>query len=176
MSRIVAAVTLTLSLVGCEGKRVDQSQYAQSWQVDSINNEVSALAERVSAIERQDEALPYKLSDSGFGFIETNTGGGTLQWIGSKANGNGVSLRLKFGNPSSATWNSFTIIGRYGKLQANGEPDQSSTRPFMVDVDRPIPAGSWKTVSIQLDGPKSEDVGFLYVRSISISNVGLKAE
>lgn len=173
-SHLIAVLgVLAVTLAACERETSGKQDFASTARASMLDARLEAAENRIARLERQDEILPYKLSDSGFGFIETNTGGGTFQWIGSKDRGNGVALTVKLGNPSSAAWNKFTIIGRQGKLKADGEPDESSSKPFMVDVDTTIPAGSWKTITIQLDGPKAQDVGYLYVRSISISGIGL---
>lgn len=173
-SHLIAVLALVAVTLGaCEREASSKQEYASTSQASMLEARLEAAENRIARLERQDDILPYKLGDSGYGYIETNTGGGTLQWIGSKDRGNGVALTVKLGNPSSAAWNKFTIIGRHGKLKADGEPDESSSRPFMVDVDTSIPAGSWKTITVQLDGPKAQDVGYLYVRSISISGIGL---
>jgi hypothetical protein len=174
-SALAIAVVVLGFTAACQKQQGTSREYAEVWKLDAVEARITALEQRIGRLEPSAE-YPYKLSDSGFGFIETDTGGGTLQWTGARDNGNGVRLSLKFGNPSSASWNRYSIIGSFGKLQENGEPDESSSKPFSIESDQQIPAGAWKTVSVQLDGPKAENVGFLRVRSIIVSSVGLIPE
>lgn len=149
---------------------------AESYQIDDLKGEVAQLKQRISILESADNLLPLKLGGDGFQFVETGAGGGTIEWIGSKDNGNGTALRLKFGNPSAADWNKYTVIGTYGKLDTDGKPVDASAKPFLISASQPIPSGHWKTVTLQLDGPKSQDVGYLRVNGVLIENIGLIPE
>lgn len=162
------------TLGGCEKPNAEVSRHTD--EIFALQQMTNSIQSRVASLEAGDEQTPYKLSDTGFGFVETETGGGTLQWIAIKPNGNGVQLTFKVGNPSTATWNKYTLIGRYGKLTSDGEPDHSTSKPFMTELSTPIPAGGWKTIRFQLDGPKADDVGYVYLNTILIANLGLDPE
>lgn len=149
--------------------------YAEAWKLDIAETKITALEQAVARLEPS-MPPPFKLSDGGFSFIETATGGGAMQWVGSEDNGNGASLKIRLGNPSTATWNQYSIIGTYGKLGEDGEPTSDPAKVLSVDLDQPIPAGSWRTVSVQLDGARAQDVGYLRVRGLIISNIGLNVE
>lgn len=165
---------LSGSLGGCEKPDSEVSRHTD--EIFALQQRAVEIERRIAALEAGDEQTPLKLGDTGFSFVETETGGGTLQWIASKPNGNGVQLTFKVGNPSTATWNKYTLIGRYGKLNSEGAPDHSTGRPFMTELSTPIPAGGWKTIQFQLDGPKVDEVGYVYLNSILIANLGLNQE
>lgn len=154
----------------------DQTGEGNLYQIESLQRQINNLEGRLAVLEPSTEDLPFKLGDGGFGFIESNTGGATLQWVGSKANGSGVQLSLRVGNPSTADWNKYVFIGRYGKLDSEGQPSPTYPTPFTANLSQEIPAGSWKTITVQIDGPKVEDVGYIHVDSILISNISLATE
>ncbi len=173
--RYLLFVGVALILTSCDRADPDDT-YAQKHELQVLQTEISGLKRRQAELEDANSRLPLKLGDDGFDFVETNAGGGTLEWLGSKDNGNGVALKLRFGNPTAANWNKFSIIGSYGKLGPDGEPLLETTRPLVIDVSQTIPKGSWRTITVQLNGPKAQEVGYLSVRAILVSNLGLNPE
>lgn len=173
MKRLIGIAALAAT--GC-GSAPAQQPEVQKWEVDSLRQDLERVQRSVEMIQQSDNPEPFKLGDNGFGYIETRAGPATVEWLRATPSGNGVKAALRFGNLSNADWNRYRILGAYGKLTKDGEPDKSDHHLFDVTLSTPLKAGRWTTVSAQINGPAVDDVGYIDILNVSVENVGLAPE
>lgn len=132
-----------------------------------------------------------KLNLLGKGFASVDSGVGTLlvSCEGAEPYLNGHKLKLKIGNPLTATIAAFHIKCRYGLK----EPDywayiadrkahdnemrtyQKSIRTNEVDLTQTLKPGSWTPIDLELVPSKVEELGYIALE-MQVTTVQLKEE
>lgn len=137
--------------------------------------EYDALAARVEDLEKAQPTprdMDLKLGDSGFTIVDSDYGALTIQLIAVKPEGAGSRATLRIGNPLNTTITDPNLFAAWGKVNAKGQAQGSEGyKTFVLSGD--IPAGSWVSKSIVIDGMKPADLGYVRALSVSGGTIGL---
>jgi len=107
---------------------------------------------------------------NGYNIVETDKGVFFVSCDGAEPYLSGHKLKLEIGNPTSATFNGFTLTCVYGrsfKTSSTSEEISSALASRQTNqqtfVESLLP-GSWTPVEVTLPGAKPEELGFITVK------------
>jgi hypothetical protein len=160
-------------------------------------NRVAALEKRVATLDGQVKELTASLKkidqkqgmddlsktlDSvayltpgaqGYSVVETDLGRVTVMLEDVEPYANGARIKLRFGNLVGATINGAKAKLDWGKVDADGVPDNEHAKSREVKFDTPLRAGAWTNVPVVLEGVPPADLGFIRVREVTHTGISL---
>jgi hypothetical protein len=165
---LASALAATVLLAGCNQPAPVPTQ-------DSLTEaQIKALTERVETLERNAETDPtLKRSDTGYTIIDTDIGKLTFELKGITAEGSGSKVRLRIGNPTTATITEMTLYGHWGSLTKDGEKTSDAHSLGQPKITAKILPAGWSEVTFLIEGAKPADIGYLYITSALIGSINL---
>ena len=188
MKKIVLGIVL-IALIGCEGSKVE-SQNSElvnkvselesrlsinEAELHEIKNQVSDVS--VNELIRKFEKIVFlKVGDKEFLPITTDVGviAVNLSTIESYANGSKVGV--VFGNPLSATISNVKFTVDYGSLDKDGLVIDATEKSKEINLIEPLNAASWNKTELLLEALPVNELGYVRIHSLTVSNISLYAK
>jgi hypothetical protein len=81
---------------------------------------------------------------------------------------------LQFGNPTSANLTGAKLTVEWGKLTADGSPDNQNEKSKDMTFVENFGAASWTTVHVILEGIPASQLGFVRVKDLTHTGMTLR--
>jgi outer membrane murein-binding lipoprotein Lpp len=185
MTKTACVALLTIAvLAGC-GKDAPQNAQAQlttkinelSTRLDQAEQEIIALKETVTtapAANGSQNIAALLAGSQEQAMLETKHGILTLRLLSIKAAGNGSKVQLQIGNPLAGVISGFKFQLEYGKLDENGAIVEDSKKTREVSLSKKLNAGSWTTITINIDDTSSSELSYFFVTQPVIASMELR--
>ncbi|MGQ0442463.1 MAG: DUF3251 domain-containing protein [Methylophilaceae bacterium] len=188
MRKIAVGIAL-MALIGCEGSKVESAN-------SELVNKVSELESRLSTNEAELFELKNQVSDVSvnelirkyekiaflkvgtkeFLPITTEVGVITVSLSNIEQYANGSKVSVEFGNPLSATINNAKFTVDYGSLDKDGLVVTAKEKSKEISLIEPLNAASWNKTELLVEGLPINELGYIRVHSLAVSNIGLYAK
>lgn len=181
--RIFVASALSALLCGCAAESETSHDVGLAPRIDALESSVKDLRASQAKmqlgifnayIEEEAKHWAYLTPDSNE-YQRMRTGIGYMVVIldDVRPYATGSKVKIRFGNPLSATITSAKATIDWGVLDAEGKPDYASQRSKEVSFIKPFRAGSWTAVDVALDGLPSDKLGFVRVKDFQDGSIQL---
>ncbi len=180
---ILLVVSLLALLAGCN----------DAANVVALEKKTAALEQQLTAIEQRLEEAEHQISlgsmndllrtienfayltpgASGYSVIRTDLGMLTVSLENIQAYANGSKVTLKFGNLIAGTINGLNATLEWGKVDANGKPENETAKSRKVTFVEPLNSGSWTRSNVVLEGVQPAELGFVRVKDVGHAGVRL---
>ncbi len=167
-------------LVGCNldsNTSLENKLSALQLEIESIKNELETHREAISDLidPKQDyEKIAYLTPGAdGYSQVKFDLGVLTIKLSDIKPYANGSKVTLTFGNTLSASINGLKATIDWGNVTKSGAPDHNSKKSKELTFNKSLRAGAWTPVSVVLDGIPPAELGFVRVRDVAHTGIGL---
>ena len=183
-------ITITLLcwlLSACTPKAetdVLRSQLAESKaELVKVQEELGSLREQVVELKRKvnwtelthdwDKIAYLTPGDEGYSTVGFVLGTLTVQLTDVKPYAHGSRITLRFGNTLSSSINGLKATIQWGRVKAEGGPDNESQKSKEMNFVQSIRAGAWTAVNVVLEGVPPAELGFVRVSKLSHTGIQL---
>lgn len=146
-------------------------------ELESLKVETSALksqAQLAEILEKLKNVAYLTPGADGYSIVTYDLGSLTMQLDDVKPYANGSKVTLKIGNPMFTSINGLKMKIEWGKVDANGTPDNNNLKSKALTLSQVIQAGKWNAVPFVLDGVAPQELGFVRVSEISHTGINLQ--
>ena len=161
----------------CSSNGPSQGRQPAGESTRSLEDRLSLLEKKVEQDEfthqlDNDKSIIIKPASDGYTFAQTDVGPLTFQIATVAPLADGSQVRLKIGNPTSATISRLTARVAWGTSDTHGSclPDANSTKNAEWQN---IPAASWHSVTVAIPALPPTKLGCLVLDNISVASMEL---
>lgn len=185
----IAFYTIFVILTGCEDLKVGSSNdelvnkiselenrlITNEAELHEIKNQISDVS--VNELIRKFEKIAFlKVGSKEFLPITTEVGVITVNLSSIEPYANGSKLSIVFGNPLAATITNVKFTVDYGSLGKDGLILEESERSKEINLTEPLKAASWNKVELLLEALPINELGYVRIRNLTVSNISLYAK
>jgi hypothetical protein len=185
----IAAVILLLATVSCTPAGVDLEPLERKLgdaevKLQKSQQQIDTLQTRITTLERTNNWRDFIDSASGIAYltpgsegysiIKMDVGFATVSLTNVEPYANGSRVALQFGNPTSANLTGTKVTIEWGKLNADGTPDNQNEKSREVTFNENLGPASWTTVHVILDGIPASQLGFVRVKDLTHTGMTLR--
>lgn len=181
--------TVLLTLMGCDGLKGAGSS-------NELVNKISELESRLSVHEGEMAELRNQVSDISindlirkfektaflkvgtkeFLPITTDVGVITVNLSDIVPYANGSKVSVVFGNPLAATITNIKFKVDYGSLDKDGSVIAETERSKEISLTVPLKAASWNKTELLLESLPINELGYIRIHNLLVSNISLYAK
>lgn len=163
-----------LALAGCDqiggGSRNRAADSARDFETERLSERVDHLDNQMLDVTLRTHAVAYlSPQDHDFVSIQSDVGLLTVSVENVTDYADGSRVRLKFGNPTSASIVRFSFHVSYGRGQFGNADDRGQDFTFSETLS----AGTWHTLNIDLAGVPPNQLGHLSVSQFGAERISL---
>lgn len=173
--RLSNATSLTL-LLACGGSNTRDETLTR--RVDSLANALALIEAQVSLDRTLSDVqgVAYLTPGSdGYSVVRMDLGQLTFALEDVQPYANGTQIALRVGNPLSATIRQLSLTVEWGKLKADGKPDNDNVRSKEMEFSEELQPGSWSRLRVVFEGTPPTQLGFVRIKNVNHGGLRLRS-
>ncbi len=111
---------------------------------------------------------------SGYSLIQSDLGKLAVSLEDVRPYANGTRIVLSIGNLTSATINGAKASIEWGSVDSAGSPRNEAAKSRDATFAEHLPAGAWTQVPLVLDGVLPAEFGFVRIKDVTHTGIGLR--